>query len=320
MLDSESSSIWETSHEVKEQANEALKSTMEELQKDSLRQQSFQRSAPVGTTSTFTIPEPDDDELKMKRQQWAKTQINEINDQTKHELQSLEALRTQQQELYQEQLAEKNDMWERVVLQRREEAAELRSMISNLSSAISSARNQAKEEIAAAKRKAAESINQVRAQREKQLQQIAELTEILNREKVQFDNELKQIQSSDVNVIQQKKDQIQRLQLNLQNLRQKLSQKETETENRFKVQVRSIRDLRLQLQQVREAEADKQNELMSMRKACAVISRKISARKDEAASLKRQLAMLQKDNEELQNEIIKMESNIFPAVFQQSNY
>ena len=319
MLESDNSSIWDTSHEIKEQADEALRTTMLELQRDAERQSQFQRSQQPRQAS-LTVPEPDPEEVKLQRQKWAKTQIDEINDQTKHELQSLDALRAQQQEMYQEQLAEKNDIWERVVLQRREEAAQLRSMISNLSAEISNARNQAKVEIAAARKKAAESIQAVRAQREKQLQVIQELTDTLNREKVQFENELKQIQSSDVNLIQQKKEQIQRLQSNLANLKLKLNQKEAESDNKFKAHVRSIRDLKLHLQQVREAEAEKQNELMAMRQACAAISRKISARKDEAASLKRQLAMIQKDNEELQNEIMKIESNIFPSVFDQNKF
>lgn len=329
MLDSESSSMWDASSEVKEKANEALRSTWQDLERDdAIQKEQYQKSqisqaqspskhpsSPNIASSVFTIPEPDEEELQQQRQKWAKTQINEINDQAKNELESLDALRSQQQEIYQEQLAEKNELWERVVLQRREEAAELRSMISRLTTAIASARNQSKTEIQQAKRKAAESLKTVKQQREKQLKTISELTETLNKEKIQFENELKSIQNSDVNIVQQKKEQIQRLQANLSNLKIKLSQKEQESENKFKSQVRVIRELRLQLQQAREAEEDKQNELMSLRKACASISRKISARKDEAASLKRQLAMLQKDNEELQNEIDKMESNIFPTVF-----
>lgn len=331
MLDSSSSSMWDASSEIKEKANEAILSTWQDLERDEAKQKeqyqqiqvsqtlaSSKQTTSPNTNSVFTIPEPDAEELQQRRQKWAKTQINEINDQAKNELESLDALRTQQQEIYQEQLAEKNELWERVVLQRREEAAELRSMISRLTTAIANARNESKTEIQQAKRKAAESLKTVRIQREKQLKAISDLTNTLNKEKIQFENELKSIQNSDVNIVQQKKEQIERLQTNLSNLRAKLAQKEQESENKFKSQVRVIRDLRLQLQQAREAEADKQNELMSLRKACASISRKISARKDEVASLKRQLAMLQKDNEELQIEVDKMESNIFPTVFNSS--
>jgi septal ring factor EnvC (AmiA/AmiB activator) len=54
---------------------------------------------------------------------------------------------------------------------------------------------------------------------------------------------------------------------------------------------------------------------MDMRKMCASVSRRISARTNESASLKRHLAMLDKDNEELRAEIVKLEAQLFPQVF-----
>jgi septal ring factor EnvC (AmiA/AmiB activator) len=66
---------------------------------------------------------------------------------------------------------------------------------------------------------------------------------------------------------------------------------------------------------VHQAENQKQEELVQMRKLCASVSRKISARKNEAASLKRHLAMIDKDNQELQADVMELETLLFPQVF-----
>jgi chromosome segregation ATPase len=101
----------------------------------------------------------------------------------------------------------------------------------------------------------------------------------------------------------------------LEAVKVKLKEKEKTNESKFRQQCRIIRDLRTQLEQVRETEKQRQNELMDMRKMCASVSRKISARTNEAASMKRHLAMLDKDNEELRVEIVKLEAQLFPQVF-----
>jgi chromosome segregation ATPase len=309
MGDSSTSSLWEGSQEWQAKADDVLKATKAELSRPVDKPR---RSAP----SRPSLPHParEEDELK-QRQEWARTQITDINSGAKFEMESLEQLRSRQQEIYQEQLAEKSEVWEQLVNQRREEAAELRSMISSLSAAIASARSQAKVEIDDAKRKASESTRALRAKREKQIQQIAELTRTLEVERRQFDLELGQIAAASTSTVQQKQEQVSRLESTLASLHQKLREKEAENEARFKDQVRTIRELRAQLQQVREEENEKQTALMSMRKVCASTSKKISARKDEAASLKRQLAMLTRDNEELQGEIVRMETGMFPGAF-----
>lgn len=311
MHDSSTSSVWEASNEWKAKADEALQATMTEL---SRKTAPVRRIEPSTVATTFAPSKSTEDEAK-QRQQWAKTQISDINNTARNELESLEALRGQQQEVYEREVAEKNEVWEKLVLQRKEEAAELRSMIANLSAAISTARNQAKLDIDEAKRKAAGSTQTLREQREKQLQQIAELTQTLETDRKQFEINMSQMQSSNNNTVAQKKDQIARLQATLASLRMKIAEKQKQNETKFKQQVKTIRDLRSELQKVREEENAKQNSLMSMRKLCASVSKKISARKDEAASLKRQLVMLQRDNEELQGEIVKMETSLFPNAF-----
>lgn len=309
------------SNDVKQHAEEALRTATAEIDEAAQKSQDLTATKraqadtqqPMFQTSLNQMNSPE--AIQQGREEWAKTQISDINSQTKREIENLEALRSQQQELYHAQLAEKNEVWEKVVLQRREEAAQLRAMITHLSSAISVARNEAKADIDQAKRKAAESTKQIRQQREKQLQQIAELTSTLRSEKKQFEFDLDKLQNDSQIEIQQKQEQIARLKKTLSTLQAKLKEKESVNEAKLRQQIKGIRELRTKLQQLRENENERQNELMSMQKLCASLSRKISARKDEAASLKRQLAMLDKENEELQGEIMKTEAQIFPSVF-----
>jgi chromosome segregation ATPase len=263
-------------------------------------------SSPPKGTSEDPVLDLDDADHK-QRQEWAKSQIVDINSSARTELESLDVLRSQQQENYKEQVAEKHDVWVRLIAQRREEAAELRSMISSLSAAISSARLEAKNEIDGAKRKASASTKTTQLQWRKQLEQIAALEQTIEAEKRQYEHDLNQFASQSDSAADGKKDQIGRLKLTLATLQGKLRDKLAMNEAKFTEQVQGIQALREQLQQVREAENAKQTELMSMRKVCASLSKKISARKDEAASLKRQYQMMKRDNEELEGEITKME-------------
>ena len=256
------------------------------------------------SSTTFTPP-PVEDEAEL-RHQWAKSQIEDINSNTQSEIESLDELRLQQKELYQRQIEEKSAIWERLVSQRKDEAAELRSMIANLTYAISSARNEAKSEIDEAKRQAAQKTERMREQHKQQLQEIGELRKTLAIERKQFDFDWSRMKTTSSGNMEEKKEQIARLQDVLEGLKSKLAEKEAHNENRFRQQLKTIRELREQLQQARDEENAKQSDLMEMRKQCASLSKRISARKDEAASLKRQMTMLTRDNEELQNEIAKL--------------
>jgi chromosome segregation ATPase len=124
-----------------------------------------------------------------------------------------------------------------------------------------------------------------------------------------------QLNANITSTTQQKKDELARQEATLATVKHKLKKKERANEAKFRQQCRVIRDLGGQLQQVREVENRKQEELVQMRILCASGARKISARKNEAASLKRQLAMINKDNQELQAEIMKLETQLFPQVF-----
>lgn len=312
------------SREWKQKAEETIKATIDELNRgsDNLSQSQMKRSAVQQVQqqtskhqATLAAAAQEGEDNENDRQEWAKTQINEINEQTKAELESIESLRAKQQAYYQSQLASKNEVWDRCLLERREEANRLRAMIQTLNSDINVAKNEAKADIDEAKRRAKESAKIIRANREKQIQQIAELTAAIQKEKNTFEGTLKQTTQAASSSLAQKKEQLARLQQNLLSMKSKLREKENNNSSKFRQQVRNIRDLRSQLQVQKDAEKQKQNELMQMRKMCASVSRKISAYKDESASLKRQLAMMTKDNEEIQGEIVKLERQMFPQVF-----
>ena len=323
-MDSSNSSLFDMSREWKQKAEETIKATIDELNKgnDNYSQSQMKRSAVQQVQQKTTKHQADiaaaaqeGEENENDRQEWAKTQINEINEQTKAELESIEQLRLKQQKYYESQLAAKEEAWDRALMERREEVNKLRTMIQTLNSDINLARSEAKADIDEAKKRAKESAKIIRANREKQIQQIAELTSAIQKEKNTFEGTLKQTTQAASSSLAQKKEQLARLQQNFLSMKAKLREKENNNASKFRQQVRNIRDLRAQLQVQKDAEKQKQNELMQMRKMCASVSRKISAYKDESASLKRQLAMMVKDNEEIQGEIVKLERQMFPQVF-----
>ena len=325
MFDNSTSGLSDVSREWKEKADMALKASMAELSRGTDRyQQSRSRMTATRTaelksakmsTDMRNIAKAIDDNHK-SRQTWVKTQINDINEQTRQEIESIDQQRQYQQELFQAQLREKNDFYEKAVLEKREEAAKLRSMVQNLSSQLSVAKNEAKTDIEEAKRRAEESASVIKASRQQQVQQTADLVAQIDKENMSYGIEVKRLMSQNATNLQHKKDQLARLQENLQQLKSKLKEKEAANDSKFRHQYRIIKDLRAELEQVKEAERERQNDLAALRRECASVSRKISARKNEAASLKRQISVIKKDNQELQTEVVKLETQMFPTVFQ----
>ena len=220
-----------------------------------------------------------------------------------------------QQEIFQAQLAEKADLWEQEVLQRREEAAQLKNMITHLESLISIAKNETKADIEVAQKAADKKIQTSKKYIQKQLQLINDLTEQIEKENYNFEITVKQTNQTNSNASQQKKDQLSRLQLVAKQLKSKLKEKERNNDLQFRQQVKIIKELRLELQKSREVEKEKLEELTKLRRTQSSISRKISAQKDESTSLQHQLSLCLEDNEELQADIVKMQNKMFPEIF-----
>jgi len=192
-------------------------------------------------------------------------------------------------------------------------------MISYLTSAISVPRSEAKADVDEAKRQASESAKVIHAARERQIQQIAEVTGQLQKENAAFDVEARHAQAQGAGAVQQKREQLAKLAHGIAQVKGKLRDKESGNERMFRHQFKAIRELRTQLEHAREVENQRQSDLMTIRKDCAAVLRRISARKNEAASLKRHLAMVEKDNTEIQAEIVKLEAQMSPTVFRTGN-
>lgn len=324
MFDNSSSSLGDVSREWKEKADLALKESHAQLSRGTDKnEQSRTRRAATRTAELKSTKMNADmkniakeiDENHKSRQTWAKAQIQDINEQTRQEIEAIEQQRQYQQELFQAQLHEKNQYYEKAVLEKREEAARLRSMVSNLQSQVSVIKNEAKTDIEEAKRKAEESAAIIKATRQQQIKQTADLVGEIDKENVAHNLAVKQALSQKASNLQHKKDQLARLQANFQQIQSKLKEKEGENDGKFRQQYRVIKDLRAELEHAKDIERQRQEELSAIRRECASASRKISARKNEAASLKRQIAVVAKDNQELQGEIVKLETQMFPTVF-----
>jgi chromosome segregation ATPase len=314
MSDSSDGSLWETSNEVQTRADEALRLTLDELSRQPERRP---RDAPRATQSA---PPPSEAADLARRFALAAADIAEVKTSGQSELESLDPLRAKQKEAYQDQLSAKNEIWQQQVFRCRQEAADLRATASHLAARITAARAAANGDVDDAQRRAAESTGAVRVRRERQLRELSGLTRTLDSERKQFALELQQAAAANEAAVHQKGEQIVRLQAALAAAKSKLRDTEVQCEVKFKDQVRRVRELRTQLQQAKDFEAEKQSDLMALRLACAVTSRKISARRDETAALKRQLATLLRDNEELRAEVIKMETGLFPGAFRATEF
>ena len=325
MFDNSASGLSDVSREWKEKADNALKASMAELSRGTDRYQQSRTRLTATRAAELKSAKLNSDMKNIakvisdnhkSRQNWVKTQLNDINEQTRQEIESIDQQRQYQQDLFQAQLREKNDFYEKAVLEKREEAAKLRSMVQNLSSQLSVAKNEAKTDLEEAKRRAEESAGVLKETRQQQVQQTADLVAQIDKENLSYGIEMKRIMSQNASNLQHKKEQLARLQETLQQLKDKLKDKEAENDSKFRQQYRIIKDLRMELEQVKDAERERQNDLAALRRECASVSRKISARKNEAASLKRQIAVVKKDNQELQTEVVKLETQMFPSVFQ----
>ena len=324
MLDS-SSDISNVSREWKMKAEQTLRLTNAELdasnsfERTNLRKQKaatdFIRSAQQTRNTMAMIEREIEDNYHLGVLQ-TKSQIESINEQVQREKDTIDLLQAQHQEAFQKEISEKNEIWEQTIIQAREDEAKYQTMVSQLTSAISIARNEAQTDIQEAKRKAEICAKQIRQTREEQIIEISRLTDEINAERARYRDQIQRIHDSNQAAYLQRKEQKQRLEKTLLVLQRKLKDKDAQIEIKFKRQLRDVSDLKMQLQRERNIEKDKQNELISLKKQCAAIQRKISAHTDEIASIKRQITMVNKDNEELQNEMFKLESQMFPQVFQ----
>lgn len=327
MNDNDSSDM-DLSIEWNEKVEQFLKATNEEIQKGAEREQLARTKKNAAQTAKYnatkynksivnTAKEIDDNNQYLE--DWIKLYTNEVNEITKNEVQSIETLKQRQQEIFQELLAEKNDQWEKEVLQRREEANQLKDMISHLNSLISIAKNEAKTDIEEAQKNAAMKAEAIRKARRRETQKIAELTAEIEKENASFELAVKQANQTNSNATQQKKDQLNRLRSVVTQLRSKLQEKEKQNDLQFRQQVKIIKDLRAQLQQARNAEKANMEELQKLKKTRLLLSRKISAQQDESISIQHQLALCIDDNEELQSDIMKLQNRMFPQIFNQKN-
>ena len=123
---SSNSSLLDISKEWKQKAEETLKATLEELSKENKfsnnlkktkieeiqNQNSKFQNTLLRTTKEIEIKDND-------RRQWASKQITDIHEKTKKELESIEKFRKQQYEIYQTQLEEKTEIWDKLLIDKR---------------------------------------------------------------------------------------------------------------------------------------------------------------------------------------------------------
>jgi hypothetical protein len=190
-------------------------------------------------------PPPSDENVKPRRTH-AVAEIAEIEALGRSELDHLASIPAQQQ-LFQAQIAQKNDIWERLVRERREEAAGLAAIATRLSAEVAGARSRAKSDTDDAKRRAAESTRAIRVRREQQLRLLVELTKNVETDRQQFEAELARVAAANAEAMRQKEEQIVRLQSNLETAKVKLREKQEAGAAKFKEKVHVIRELRKEL-------------------------------------------------------------------------
>lgn len=320
MLDSSNSSLYDATKEWKEKADDALQASLARFYSSiDAKQRRTTNTTSISRLLAQTKRGPSqkeidkENEMKEKQdKQWTRTQIEEINIQAEKEMESLNRLKAQQQQQFQAQLNEKNDVWDKVLIERRAEAAKLRFMISKLSNEISHARNEAKSAIDAAKKEENENLRAIRLSREKLIRQISALTSDIQKEKIMFESENRLSKSTSDSNLNQKQDTLARLQSRLAALEVLHTNNESNQQLSFKAEMKKIKELRELLELKNQEIVQKQSDIMAMKKQCASMARLICARKDEASSYDRQITAIKKDNERIEDEIAKMDRNSLP--------
>lgn len=145
MSESESSSIWELSNEWQTKADDVLRSTVAELSR---------RPQPRGPSPTVPVLRQSAPEEEVDARPTA-SDLAEIDDAGRRELADLASIPAQQQQLFEAQIAQKNDIWERLVRERREEASGLAAIAARLGADVAGARSRAKSDADEAKRRRA---------------------------------------------------------------------------------------------------------------------------------------------------------------------
>jgi hypothetical protein len=252
------------------------------------------------------------EESHQHRQEWVKSRISDINQQTGQDIRSLEGRCDQEEKFFQAQLTEENGSWETAVLERKEEVAHLQSVILRLTSAISVAQEEMKADIHEAKRRAQETARVIRANREKQSQEIADLNGEIQKEQTGFEFQARQLRTQKNRALQERKAELERLEAKLGALKAKRKENEGANDARFDRQCRMIKKLRVELDQARVAEKQRQHQVKRMRKACASVTRKLSVMQIEAASLMRSIGANVTDTEDMRTDIMKLGTTMFP--------
>ena len=318
MLDSSNSSLFDATREWKEKADDALQASLARLLANTEKEsRNISQAHSISRLLAQTKRGPSQSEVNKQieleekhQKQWTRTQIQEINFQAEKEMANLTQLKAQQQAVFQNQINEKNDIWDKVLIARRAEAAKLRMMISKLSNEIAKARNEAKSAIDLAKKQENENLRVIRQNREKLIRQITDLTNEIQKEKIMFESENRVNKNTMDMTLTQKQETVQRLQKRLDNLKKSHDDKEADQKTQFKEEMKRITELRALLDAKNEEKVQKQSEIMEMKKQCASMSRMICSRKDEASSYARQITAMRKDNERVEEQIAKMEQPI----------
>ena len=270
MLDSSNSSLFDATKEWKEKADDALQASLARLLANTEREsRDISQKTSISRLLAQTKRGPSQSEVNKQKEleekhqkQWTRTQIQEINFQAEKEMANLTQLKAQQQAVFQNQINEKNDIWDKVLIARRAEAAKLRMMISKLSNEIAKARNEAKSAIDVAKKQENENLRVIRQNREKLIRQITDLTNEIQKEKIMFESENRVNKNSMEMTINQKQETVQRLQKRLDTLKKSHDDKELDQKAQFKEEMKKITELRALLDAKNEEKVQKQSEIM----------------------------------------------------------
>lgn len=254
-------------------------------------------------------------EVRKEEKKFAKTQIQNLNENTFHEKVALDHIQEQINQEYDKEITENNIAWEKAIFQAHEEEEKYRSLIDKLNMEITVAKGGYKSDFSKAQKRASEFSKQIQDIKQQQINELSCLTDEIKSENTKYLIEIQNIHKSNEENFRNKKGQIEKLQKTLFHLQRKLKAQDSQYNLTFKDKMNKFNNLKNHLQRERLAEKDRHNELIYIQNQCENIQKNIYARVDETTSIKHQISLVNNENYELQNQIIKLERQLFPQVF-----
>jgi len=311
MLDSSNSSLFDATKEWKDKAEDALRNSLANMSSILFQNNDFKQIDEISKdTENITLIANEKKIINDNIREKIENLVLDINGEAQKEIKSLNFYKDHQMKLFQTQIDGKNNDMESILVSRREEAARLRGMISHLTKEISIQRNNAKSEVDRIKRLENSSLRDIRIQRERLIHHVTELSNQLIRERLMFDRETKVFENSHQSTLLMTNNQLSKQEKKINSLLDKHNQKDDIYSKTLSDSYNKCKDMQSDLIEQKKQQKSIHNEILKCKKNRARARRRACLYKDNVAILSRQLEIIMKEKEELEETISRVNSGV----------